>query len=141
MNNKTVQILLLEDDEVDTIAVKRAFANLRIVNPLHCARDGVEGLAMLSGTDGYDAVPSPYLIILDINMPRMNGIEFLTNLRSDPLHRRAIVFVLTTSNADRDRIAAYDNNVAGYILKSRFEDDFVEVVRFIDTYWRIIEFP
>ncbi|MEZ4447664.1 MAG: response regulator [Polyangiaceae bacterium] len=136
-----MNILLVDDDNVDAMAVERAFKRAKIANPLHLARDGVEGLDMLRGKGGHEPLPKPYLIILDLNMPRMNGIEFLAELREDPNHRDAIVFVLTTSQADEDRAASYDKNVAGYLLKSKLGDGFLDLVELLDRYWRVVMLP
>jgi CheY-like chemotaxis protein len=136
-----VHVLLLEDDSLDVEAVRRAFKKARIANDLSVARDGVEGLAMLRGVDGHDPVPKPYVIILDLNMPRMDGIEFLTELRNDEDHHDAVVFVLTTSKADEDRAASYDKNVAGYIVKSDVGKGFLRVTELLDNYWRVVMLP
>lgn len=135
-----VTLLLVEDDLVDAEAIQRAFRQQRIANPFVVVRDGVEALAVLRG-EGDVEVPYPYVVLLDINMPRMNGIEFLENLRADPELARTVVFVLTTSDREEDKVAAYDNHVAGYILKSRAGEDFLEVIRLLKVYWRLIEFP
>ena len=135
-----VTLLLVEDDLVDAEAIQRAFRQQRIANPFVVVRDGVEALAVLRG-EGDVEVPYPYVVRLDINMPRMNGIEFLENLRADPELARTVVFVLTTSDREEDKVAAYDNHVAGYILKSRAGEDFLEVIRLLKVYWRLIEFP
>lgn len=140
-----VQILLIEDDDIDAEIVRRAFASRRIANPLHRAGDGVAALEMLRGssTNGLTLTPlaRPFLILLDLNMPRMNGIEFLHTLRDDPLLHDSLVFVLTTSDDDRDKVAAYARHVAGYLVKSRVGDDFVELVNMLECYWRYVEFP
>ena len=81
------------------------------------------------------------MVLLDINMPRMNGIEFLEALRADPKLSRTIVFVLTTSDREEDKVAAYEHHVAGYILKSRAGEDFLEVIKLLRVYWRLVEFP
>ena len=81
------------------------------------------------------------LILLDLNMPRMGGIEFLEELRLDPELSRALVFVMTTSEAEEDRMRAYDRNVAGYILKHRLGQGFIEAVTMLDHFWRVVEFP
>ena len=133
--SKTVTILLVEDDEVDVKALRWAFQNLKIANPLLVACDGVQALEMLP------TVPRPYLIITDINMPRMNGIEFLRNLRQSEQFRDSIVFVLTTSNDEQDKIDAYDLNVAGYMLKSDMGTSFTRAIGMIENYWKVVEFP
>lgn len=133
--SKTVTILLVEDDEVDVKALRWAFQNLKIANPLLVACDGVQALEMLP------TVPRPYLIITDINMPRMNGIEFLRKLRQSEQFRDSIVFVLTTSNDEQDKIDAYDLNVAGYMLKSDMGTSFTRAIGMIENYWKVVEFP
>jgi CheY-like chemotaxis protein len=136
-----VTLLLIEDDVVDAEAIQRAFRQQRIANPFVVVQDGVEALAALRGEAGATEVERPYIILLDINMPRMNGLEFLRELRGDPELRRSIVFVLTTSNREEDKLAAYEGHVAGYILKSRAGEDFLEVIKMLRSYWRVIEFP
>ena len=140
MSDKTVTFLLVEDDEIDIEAVQRGFGELRIANPLIVARDGVEALEILRG-DEKPPLKQPYMILLDLNMPRMNGIEFLAKLREDSVHRDAIVFVLTTSKSDEDRVAAYDKHVAGYIIKSDIREGFDRALDMVDKYWRVVEFP
>jgi CheY-like chemotaxis protein len=103
--------------------------------------DGIEALKALRGTDGYEPLPRPYMILLDLNLPRMNGLEFLQTLRQDDHLKRSIVFVLTTSDRHEDMVAAYDKQVAGYFLKSRAGEDFMNVVDMLDAYWRVVEFP
>src|SRR3569832_76362 len=118
MKGNSVSVLLVEDDDVDALSVNRAFKKLKVVNPLHRAENGLQALNKLRGAQGEQKLtPTPKIIMLDINMPRMNGLEFLHELRNDPALRPISVVVLTTSNEDRDKIAAYDFNVAGYILK------------------------
>ena len=141
MNAKEVTILLVDDDKIVPMAIKRSFRQLKIVNPVIEARDGIEALQRLRGQNGYEKVPSPYLVLLDLNMPRMGGIEFLEELRCDPSLAQAIVFVMTTSEAEQDRMRAYDRNVAGYILKHRLGQGFIEALSMLEHYWRVIEFP
>jgi len=141
MNGQTVTILLVEDDKVDRMAIRRAFRDLRIANPVIDASDGIEALQRLRGENGYEKVPSPCLILLDLNMPRMGGIEMLEVLRSDPYLHRMIVFVMTTSAAEEDLLRAYDKNVAGYVVKHRVGQDFMEAINMLAMYWRVVQFP
>ncbi|HEY7672812.1 MAG TPA: response regulator [Gammaproteobacteria bacterium] len=134
-NGKTVTILLVEDDDVDVKALRWAFDSLRIANPLLVACDGVEALKMLP------SLPRPYLIITDVNMPRMNGIELLRKLRASDDFHDSIVFVLTTSNDEEDKIDAYNLNVAGYMLKSDMGMSFTRAIALIENYWKVVEFP
>jgi len=138
---KSVSILLVEDDDVDVETVKRSFSKLKIANPICVSSDGIEALETLRGQGGRQQLWRPFVVLLDLNMPRMNGIEFLQELRRDPRLRNAIVFVLSTSNNDGDRAAAYDLNVAGYILKPSVWEEFIDMIKMLDHYWRVIEFP
>ena len=138
MDERVLTILLVEDDEVDVMTVKRAFKKANIANPVHVASNGVEALQMLR--DG--SLPETRrLILLDLNMPRMNGIEFLRELRKDPELANLTVVVLTTSNEDRDRVDAYQLNVAGYLLKPVTFHDFAEVMATLNKYWTLMEMP
>lgn len=142
MKNKNIGILLVEDDDIDVMNIKRAFKKNNVTNPLFFASNGVEALAMLRGSENVPKLnPTPRIILLDINMPKMGGIEFLQHLRADPIIRSISVFVLTTSNDDRDKIAAYDLNVAGYILKPVSFESFVQAVETLDAYWTLCENP
>ncbi|WP_207431179.1 response regulator [Sabulibacter ruber] len=137
MEEKEVNILLVEDDEVDIMNVQRAFKKNNINNPLHIANNGLEALEMLRS----GCIPMPPIIILDINMPKMNGIEFLQELRKDPDLNRISVFVMTTSNEDSDKINAYNLNVAGYILKPLSFEKFLSAVATLNRYWKLCERP
>ncbi|RNI22469.1 response regulator [Rufibacter latericius] len=137
MEEKEVNILLVEDDEVDIMNVQRAFKKNNITNPLHIANNGLEALELLRS----GGIPMPPIIILDINMPKMNGIEFLQELRKDPVLNRISVFVMTTSNEDSDKINAYNLNVAGYILKPLSFEKFLTSVATLNRYWKLCERP
>ncbi len=141
MKDSTVTILLVDDDKVDTRAIRRSLRELRIANPVVEAQDGLMALDRLRGTNGQDKVPQPCLVLLDLNMPRMGGLEFLDEVRADPALCRTLVFVMTTSAADEDRMRAYGRNVAGYVLKHRPGHSFVEAISMLNHYWRIVEFP
>ncbi len=141
MPPELVNILLVDDDVVDVMRVKRSFDELEIANPLYIANDGVEALEMLRGENGHSPIPEPYLVLLDLNMPRMNGLEFLNQIRSDPELDKTIVFVLTTSNADEDRTMAYKKQVAGYIVKADTSEMLMTALGMVKSYWRVIEFP
>ena len=139
--SKEVAILLVEDNDIDAEGIERAFRKQRIANPVVRARDGLDALEMLEGANAANSIERPFLILLDINMPRMDGIEFLQNLRKNETLRDSIVFVLTTSDDDRDKVLAYDQNIAGYILKSNVGTDFVNLVTMLEHFWRYVEFP
>lgn len=136
-----VHLLLVDDDEVDVQGLRRAFAKNRIANPITVARDGIEALEILRGENGHARLARPHLILLDLNMPRMNGIEFLEAIRADEELRTAIVFMITTSKAEEDKARAYGHNVAGYIVKQDPARTFMEAVALIESYWKIVELP
>ena len=138
MSDRMLNILLVEDDEVDVMNVRRAFERNNVSNPLYVAGNGLEALDMLR--DG--TVPRERrLILLDLNMPKMNGIEFLQALRADPELSAAPVVVLTTSNDDQDKIDAYNLNVAGYLLKPVTFSNFCERMTTLNKYWTLVEMP
>lgn len=133
---ETMPVLLVEDDVVDTEHVRRSFRKYGMGNPLHTVRDGVEALELLSG-NGRSRLAQPCLLLLDINMPRMNGFQLLREMRDDPVMRRNVVFVLTTSARKEDVLAAYDLDVAGYVLKEHTE----QLVELIKSYLQINQLP
>ncbi len=136
--DKMLNILLVEDDEVDVMNVRRAFEKAHVSNPLYVAGNGLEALDMLRGT----SIPQERrLVLLDLNMPKMNGIEFLEALRADPALSSTPVVVLTTSNDDQDKIDAYNFNVAGYLLKPVTFSNFCERMATLDKYWTLVEMP
>jgi CheY-like chemotaxis protein len=138
VTERTLNILLVEDDEVDVMNVRRAFQKSHITNPLFVASDGVDALAQLR--DG--TIPRERrMILLDLNMPRMNGIEFLRELRRDPELAGTPVVVLTTSNEERDKVDAFHLNVAGYLLKPVTFTNFCDVMTALNKYWTLVELP
>jgi CheY-like chemotaxis protein len=136
-NYKHATILLVEDDDIDAKIVERAFSKLRIANPIVRAKNGLIALELLKN----GAVSQPYIILLDLNMPMMGGLEMLEELRADDHLKASLVFVLTTSKDDEDKIAAYAKNIAGYILKEKLQHNFDDLVQLLDYYWRIVELP
>jgi len=136
-----VNILLVEDDDIDVKAVKRALKDLKILNSLTIAGDGIEALEILRGQNGHAPLKRPFLILLDLNMPRMGGIEFLDELRGDPELNQTLVFIMTTSEDEQDRFRAYDRHVAGYMLKHSPARTFIDAISLLDHYWRVIELP
>ncbi len=141
MDVKTVNILLVEDDEIDAEGVRRAFKKHKIANPIYHAQDGVEALEILRGENGKEKIPEPKLLLVDINMPRMNGIELLQEIRKDDKLNKCIAFILTTSKSEEDKYKAYDLNVAGYLIKSNVGHNFIEMIKMLDHYWTVVEFP
>ena len=138
---KLLHILLVDDDEVDVMNVQRAFRKNNIINPLYLANNGVEALELLRGQGATTIPDERRLILLDLNMPRMNGLEFLRELRNDPDLHALTVIVLTTSDDERDKVEAYNLNVAGYILKPVTFSAFVEAMSTLNKYWSINELP
>lgn len=127
MPSQELQILLVEDDDIDILNVKRSLQKLDITIPIHIANDGLEALALLRGTKNIPAISPPLLILLDINMPRMNGLEFLREIRSDERLQHLRVVILTTSDEEKDMLAASHYHVSGYILKPVLPENFIEL--------------
>jgi|ERR1700683_1053345 len=138
---KPAQLLHVEDDDLDIIGLQRAFKAAKIANSITVAHDGFEALEMLRGTNGRTRLLRPFIVLLDLNLPRMDGLEFLKDLRTDEELKKSIVFIMTTSDADEDKVKAYNLGVAGYILKSNSANAFLEATALLDTYWRVVEFP
>ncbi len=137
MTGKEVHILLVEDDEIDVMAIRRALKKIKIANPLHIAKDGVEALEKLrAGT-----IPSPHVVLMDLNMPRMDGITCLEEIRTDKELKQTVVFILTTSKDQEDKIKAYNHNVAGYIIKSDVADGFIKTLQMLHYYFNVVELP
>lgn len=137
-SGRLLNILLVDDDEVDVMNVRRAFQKINIANPPFVAGNGIEALALLRG----GTIPRERrLVLLDLNMPRMNGLEFLKALRADPQLASTPVIVLTTSNDERDRMDAYDLNIAGYLLKPVTFAEFCEVMASLNQYWSLVQLP
>lgn len=135
MSDKAVNILLVEDDYLDIMNVERELSKINITHPLVVARNGREALNMLRGAEGADKIsPAPSVILLDINMPKMNGLEFLAEIRRDPEFSHIPVFIMTTSNEDVDRMAAQRLNVTGYIVKPLTFDSFEKSHSSLDSF-------
>ncbi len=130
-------ILLVEDDSVDAMTVKRAFGELKVTNELVRAINGEVALNYLK--EHLDR--KPCVIMLDLNMPKMNGIEFLKVMKADDELRQIPVVVLTTSKDDRDKMESFKACVAGYIVKPVDYRKFVEAMRVLNLYWTLSEMP
>ena len=139
--NRNVNFLIVDDDQVDVRAVKRGLLQHKLANPVFVASDGQEALDLLRGANGRKRLPRPYLILLDLNMPRMNGIRFLEEVRCDPELHDSIVFVLTTSSSDQDLVAAYNQHIAGYIVKSDAGAEFLRLVQMLERFVLVVQFP
>ena len=130
-------ILLVEDDRVDAMTVKRALKDLKVTNPLVNTPNGEEALGHLRN----DSNEKPCVILLDLNMPRMNGIELLKIIKADDELKKIPVVVLTTSQDTHDKVDTFGLSVAGYIVKPTDYKKFVETMRAIDIYWTLSESP
>ena len=130
-------ILLVEDDSVDALTVKRALADLKVTNTLIHKPNGEEALKYLTDT----ANPRPCIILLDLNMPKMNGIEFLRHVKTNDSLKKIPVVILTTSKDEQDIIETFQLNVAGYMIKAVDYKKFVETIRAVDLYWTLSEMP
>ncbi|MDH5229775.1 MAG: response regulator [Gammaproteobacteria bacterium] len=140
-NNRELNILLVEDDDVACEAIIRSFAKHNIPFPLIIAHDGLEALQILRDQNPKEKIEDPLIILLDLNMPRMNGFEFLQELRADSNLSSLVVFVLTTSNDDSDRTRAYAEQIAGYMVKSMVGPHFRKLADLLLSYRQTISFP
>ena len=130
-------ILLVEDDKVDAMTVKRSLREIHVTNQIDLAANGEEALQYLRVSQH----TLPCIILLDLNMPKMNGIEFLEIIKNDPGFKKIPVIVLTTSKNEQDKIESFNLGVAGYMIKPVDYQQFVDVVKTIDLYWTLSEMP
>ncbi|TFW23575.1 response regulator [Massilia arenosa] len=137
MNVTNKPILLVEDDQVDVMTIRRALKEIHVLNPVVNMENGEAGLEYLADPDQQ----RPCIILLDLNMPIMNGIEFLQNVKADPRFRSIPVIVLTTSEEQQDKVNSFELGVAGYMAKPVDYKQFVEMMRSIDVYWTISALP
>lgn len=137
MRIKNKPILLVEDDQIDAMTVKRALKELHVTNPLEHVENGEQALDHLRDPDGN----KPCIILLDLNMPKMGGIELLQVIKQDELLKAIPVVVLTTSEEQQDKVESFNLGVAGYMAKPVDYQQFVEVMRSINTYWTLSEMP
>jgi CheY-like chemotaxis protein len=139
-----IPILLVEDDQVDVMTVQRAFKRNNIINPLNVVGNGREALDYLRHQGAFtdqSAFPTPGIILMDINMPLMNGIECLKEIKADEHFRKLPVIMLTTSKEECDRVESFKLSVAGYIIKPVEFEKFVEAVKVLNLYWTLSELP
>lgn len=137
MRIKNKPILLVEDDQVDAMTVRRSLKELHVTNPLAHVENGEEALDHLRDP----ASERPCIILLDLNMPKMGGIELLQVIKHDALLKAIPVVVLTTSEEQQDKVESFNLGVAGYMAKPVDYQQFVEVMRSINTYWTLSEMP
>jgi len=136
VNPDEIVLFLIEDDDVDAEGVERAFIENKIANKIVRARDGVEAFKILDS-----GILQHYIILLDLNMPGMGGIEFLQKLRKNDKYSKAVVFVLTTSNSDKDILSSYKEHISGYFVKGEMGSDFFHIAKLFDGYWKIVKLP
>jgi CheY-like chemotaxis protein len=130
-------ILLIEDDDVDVMTVKRALKDLKVTNELVPIGNGEEAIDYLKR----ECVTKPCIVLLDLNMPKMDGAEFLKTVKADNSLKKIPVVILTTSNSDRDVIESFELGAAGYMVKSIDYEKFVETIQVIDRYWTLSKLP
>ena len=138
MKNQPRGILLIDDDEVDVISVKRAMQKVNVTSHLQVAQNGVQALKLLRQQH---QATRPSIIILDLNMPQMDGFQFLEELRADDELKSIPVIILTTSSAENDKIKAFQSHVAGYIVKPLSNTIFIEAINTFNTYWTLSKLP
>ena len=132
---------MVDDDELDVEAFKRTLKKQKIVNPFFHARDGIEALEMLRGEHEDVVITRPLIVLMDINMPRMNGLECIQAIREDNDLSNIIIFVMTTSADETDIYEAYNLKVAGYMVKSDLGDSFIRSIEMLDKYCQAIVWP
>lgn len=139
---KPIDILLVEDDKGDVLLTKKALANGKLANTLTVAKDGLEAMSILRQQGDYADAPRPDLILLDLNMPRMDGAEVLAAIKADQDLRSIPVVILTTSDSHQDVLKSYDGQASCYITKPVDFDQFMGVVQAInDFYFAIVKLP
>ena len=136
-----MSILLVEDNDLDAAILKRSMKKLDLSNSLIRARDGLEALELLKSHLATKTLPQPFVILLDINMPRMNGHEFLAELRATDALKASQVYVFTTSDSKKDINLAYKNNANGYIVKPDSTSELTDILRALQEFWSICEVP
>ena len=141
IDHDSLTILLVDDDDVEQEAVIRSFKKNNIAFPVVTAADGQEAIDILRGEHPEKQIQVPLIVLLDLNMPRMNGFEFLQAIRSDPQLLTTVVFVLTTSSADSDRTRAYEEFIAGYMIKSAVGPQFGKLASLLTNYTETVTLP
>ena len=140
-HHEAVNILLVDHDDAQVEHVGRAFRDADFRNPVRRARDGTQALQMLRGGAGHELVEHPRLVVLELRLPGMDGLRFLSEVRADVEIADTVVFVLTGSTDRKDVAAAYERNVAGYVMKSEQGTGLRGLVELLDAYCRAVELP
>ena len=139
--DKPVHFLVIDDDEICIMAVKRAMKKLGIANPVSTADNGIQALEILRNSIDQSAPLPRYVLLLDLSMPKMGGLEFLDELRADRVLNKLVVFVLTTSDSPRDIAAAYEKNIAGYIVKEDLHETLILMLSMLNSYSKVVVLP
>lgn len=137
----TCNILLVEDDDVAAESIQRGMRKAEVTFPITVAEDGLAALEILRGEHPSRKISPPLVVLLDLNMPRMNGFEFLQAVRADPKLKPTVIFVLTTSSSDSDRAKAYNQNIAGYMVKDSVGSQFKQVFCLLHEYCNAVKLP
>lgn len=137
VNAEQVTLFVVEDDDVDYLTIQRSFKKKRIANNILRAKDGIEALEILRKGQ----LQRPFIMLLDLQMPRMTGIELLSELRNDSQLQDTTVFVLTTSSDEKDILNSYQFNVAGYFVKDEAGSEFLNIVTLLNGYWKVVHLP
>jgi CheY-like chemotaxis protein len=139
--SRSIDVLVIDDDDVATESVLRSLRHCQIMLNCVTAEDGMEGLEILRGEHPSKKVVNPMVVLLDLNMPRMDGLEFLTEIRADAILHSTVIFVLTTSSRDADRSQSYQSNIAGYMVKSEVGPQFAKLARLLAAYGDAVSLP
>ena len=140
MGTENLQILVVEDDEVDILTLLRAFKKLGFDRPVTIARDGIEALQIMRREHPEKQITKPYVVLADLNMPRMNGLELLTEIRKDPSLFSTSVFILSTSRHPADLSIAHKHNVAGYLRKPLSFEEYQSTIKALKEYWSLCHY-
>ncbi len=138
---KQLRFLVVEDNDLDVEKIERGLKKIKATKTIVRARDGREALEVLRGSESRERLEPPYIVLLDLNMPRMTGFEFLEELRADVQLRNTAIFVLTTSDRPSDVEMAHDYLVCGYIVKPINQSQMLEALSTLDGYWELCEHP
>jgi CheY-like chemotaxis protein len=139
---RPIEILLVEDDEGDVLLTTEALEASKITNNMHVARNGEEALKFLRRQDGFAEAPRPDIVLLDLNLPRVDGREVLAQVKSDDELRRIPIIVLTTSEAEEDIVRSYDLHANAYVTKPVDFNRFLQVIQSIDEFFvTVVKLP
>ena len=144
MNERPFVVLLAEDNEHDIVTIKRAWKKNHIANPLHVVKDGQECLDYIYRRGGYaeaGAAPRPGILLLDIKMPKMDGLAVLEHIRNDKAISQLPIIILTTSKAEQDRLASYERGATAFITKPVGFENFSKAITAINRFWELVELP